>query len=57
MAGIPPSNLIDKLMKSLQSRSFDNMESCVTDVLAEGFSVINIMTELFDRVSILTIYI
>mmetsp|Transcript_31122 Transcript_31122/g.45530 ORF Transcript_31122/g.45530 Transcript_31122/m.45530 type:complete len:358 (-) Transcript_31122:371-1444(-) len=52
MAGMPPSALIDQLIGSLRSKSFAKMQICVTDVLAEGFAVINILTCLSDRILI-----
>lgn len=51
MAGFPPSTLIDRLMKSLKTGSFEKMQVCITDILAEGFSVIHILTQLFEKVS------
>lgn len=50
MAGLPPSTLVEDLIVTLKSNSFDKMNICVNDVLAEGFSVVNILTQLFEKV-------
>mmetsp|Transcript_20819 Transcript_20819/g.26871 ORF Transcript_20819/g.26871 Transcript_20819/m.26871 type:complete len:363 (+) Transcript_20819:171-1259(+) len=50
MAGFPPSTLIDRLLKSLKTGSFEKMQVCITDILAEGFSVIHILTQLFEKI-------
>ena len=52
MAGLPPSTLVEDLIVTLKSNSFDKMNICVNDVLAEGFSVVNILSQLFEKVSI-----
>ena len=50
MAGMPPSDMIDELVGALRANSFSKMQNCVTNILAEGFAVINILTCLSDRV-------
>lgn len=38
IAGLPPTNVVDDLWKSLSSKSFDTMQNAVEEVCAAGFS-------------------
>jgi len=46
MAGLPPANIVEALLKSLKSGSFNSMETEVMNVIAEGFAAQNVFTEL-----------
>jgi hypothetical protein len=50
MAGVPPNSVILDLVKSLQSNSFQTMESYVQNIIAEGYPVPSIISMLFDYV-------
>jgi replication factor C subunit 2/4 len=46
MAGLPPSSLILDLVKSLESNTFEVMETAVHDIVAEGYSAQHILAAL-----------
>ena len=46
MAGLPPTNIVEALLKSLKSGSFNSMETEVMNVIAEGFAAQNVFMEL-----------
>jgi replication factor C subunit 2/4 len=50
MAGVPPNSIILDLVKSLQSNSFQTMETSAQNIISEGYPVPSIISMLFDCV-------
>lgn len=50
MSGLPPENVIQPLLQSLTSKSFDSMEQAVSNVIAEGYAAQYIIGALLQRV-------
>jgi replication factor C subunit 2/4 len=53
MAGLPPPKLIDTLIETLQTKSFDDMKSQVTDIVLEGYSAENVLSALMEKIIVM----
>ena len=49
LAGVPPANVMDKLIQALHSNEFESMRQAVDDVCAEGYSGQVLLKCLLDR--------
>ena len=50
IAGFVPSHVMDSLLTACQSDSYDQLETAVREVIAEGFSANQLLSQLHDRV-------
>ena len=50
IAGFVPSHIMDRLLTACQSDSYDQLETAVREVVAEGFSANQLLSQLHDRV-------
>lgn len=46
MAGLPPKTIITSLLSTLRANSFDQMETAVLDIIAEGYSAQDVLKAL-----------
>ena len=50
MAGLPPPTLIDNLISTLQTKSFDEMKNTVTEIVLEGYSAEYVLSALMAKI-------
>lgn len=50
MAGLPPPTLIDNLITTLQTKSFDEMKTTVTEIVLEGYSAEYVLSALMAKI-------
>mmetsp|Transcript_16963 Transcript_16963/g.26512 ORF Transcript_16963/g.26512 Transcript_16963/m.26512 type:complete len:390 (-) Transcript_16963:126-1295(-) len=53
MAGLPPQTLIDSLIVTLQSKTFDEMKTQVTDIVLEGYAVEHVLSALMAKIIVM----
>ncbi len=53
MAGLPPQTLIDSLIVTLQTKSFDEMKTQVTDIVLEGYAVEHVLSALMAKIIVM----
>ena len=50
MAGLPPPSLIENLISTLQTKSFDEMKNTVTEIVLEGYSAEYVLSALMAKI-------
>ena len=53
MAGLPPQELIDSLIVTLQTKTFDEMKTEVTDIVLEGYAVEHVLSALMAKIIVM----
>lgn len=53
MAGLPPSALIDGLIKTLRTKKFDDVRKYVQDIVLEGYSVEHVLSAMMAKIIVL----
>ena len=53
MAGLPPQTLIDSLIVTLQTKTFDEMKTQVTDIVLEGYAVEHVLSALMAKIIVM----
>eukprot|EP00986_Skeletonema_menzelii_P000256 scaffold67_cov155-Skeletonema_menzelii.AAC.30 len=53
MAGLPPQELIDSLIVTLQTKTFDDMKTEVTDIVLEGYAAEHVLSALMAKIIVM----
>ena len=53
MAGLPPNELIDSLIETLKTKSFDDMKTQVTDIILEGYAAEYVLSALMSKIIVM----
>ena len=53
MAGLPPHAVIDSLIVTLQTKTFDEMKTQVTDIVLEGYAVEYVLSALMAKIIVM----
>jgi replication factor C subunit 2/4 len=53
MAGLPPSALIDSLIDTLQTKTFDEMKTQVTEIVLEGYAAEYVLSSLMSKLIVM----
>mmetsp|Transcript_8001 Transcript_8001/g.12114 ORF Transcript_8001/g.12114 Transcript_8001/m.12114 type:complete len:390 (-) Transcript_8001:97-1266(-) len=53
MAGLPPHELIDSLIVTLQTKVFDEVKTQVTDIVLEGYAVEHVLSALMAKIIVM----
>lgn len=53
MAGLPPPVMIDQLIETLQTKTFDQMKTMVLDIVLEGYSVEYVLSALMAKIIVM----